>query len=214
MIFLWLHCGVSENPTVSTAVRPPPFFLADSLALDFLNSVASPAGSVIEWISNGEDLVAWLEIAGLIDGRIAAEARGRSLPGELDTVAAEGRALREWFRGFVHAHKGKSLSVEALGELSPLNELLSRDEVYLSIGVRGGPGANGASGKPRLPVFEASRQRRWRNPSSLLLPLAEEMATLVTTADFTHVKKCESEKCTMLIHDTTQRRARRWCRTC
>ena len=35
--------------------RPAPFFIGDDLALDFLNSVAAPAGQPIEWLNDGKD---------------------------------------------------------------------------------------------------------------------------------------------------------------
>ena len=41
--------------------RPPAIFIADDPGLDFLNSIGTPAGTVIEWLANGEDLLAWLE---------------------------------------------------------------------------------------------------------------------------------------------------------
>ena len=44
------------------------------------------------------DLLAWLEQAKLIDPSDAAAIRANSFPGELDEVAAQARALREWFR--------------------------------------------------------------------------------------------------------------------
>ena len=44
-------------------LRPPPFFVGDDLALDFLNSVAAPWGEQIEWLASGGDLIAWLEQA-------------------------------------------------------------------------------------------------------------------------------------------------------
>jgi predicted RNA-binding Zn ribbon-like protein len=37
--------------------RPPPFFIADHLALDFLNSIASPKGVPVEWLRDGRELV-------------------------------------------------------------------------------------------------------------------------------------------------------------
>ncbi len=33
-------------------LRPEPFFIGDDLALDFLNSVATPFGRAIEWLAD------------------------------------------------------------------------------------------------------------------------------------------------------------------
>jgi predicted RNA-binding Zn ribbon-like protein len=53
--------------------------------------------------------------------------------------------------------------------------------------------------------------RRWHSPETLLLPIAEVMAQLVCTEDFSHVKACEGPTCTLLFADRTRGHARRWC---
>jgi hypothetical protein len=40
--------GSAERPM--TATRPPPFFIADNLGLDFLNSIAVPVDTKVEWL--------------------------------------------------------------------------------------------------------------------------------------------------------------------
>ena len=108
--------------------RPPAMYIADDPGLDFLNSIGTPAGTVIEWLANGEDLLSWLEQAKLIDSAAAAAVRANSFPGELDEVAAQARVLREWFREFVLTHMGRPLTAKALDLLEPLNRVLERDE--------------------------------------------------------------------------------------
>ena len=53
--------------------------------------------------------------------------------------------------------------------------------------------------------------RHWRSPASLLLPIGEALGRLVCDEDFTDVKACAGENCTLLFADHTRRRARRWC---
>jgi predicted RNA-binding Zn ribbon-like protein len=53
--------------------------------------------------------------------------------------------------------------------------------------------------------------RRWQGPQSLLLPVAQAMAELVCTEDFSLVKACEGTACTLLFTDHTRGHARRWC---
>ena len=98
--------------------RPPAIFLADSPGLDFLNSIAHPGGVELEWLSCGEDLLAWLEQAGLVPADVAASLRAAAVPGELDAVAGQARALRTWFRGFVDTHEGRPLSADAAAACS------------------------------------------------------------------------------------------------
>jgi predicted RNA-binding Zn ribbon-like protein len=187
--------------------RPPRMFVADDPGLDFLNSIGTPVDTVVEWIANGEDLLAWLAEAELIDPTQSAVIRANSFPGELDEVAAQARALREWFRGFVLAHMGRPLTAKALDLLEPLNRVLERDQGYGAIVARSGHAKN----QQALSRLEYRALRRWSSPNALLLPIAEAMAHLVCSEDFSLVKGCEGKTCTLLFLDKTHGRARRWC---
>ncbi|SEG94261.1 Conserved protein containing a Zn-ribbon-like motif, possibly RNA-binding [Actinacidiphila yanglinensis] len=182
--------------------RAPALFLADTPGLDFLNSIATPADTRIDWIEDGEGLLAWLEQAALVSHGTLASLRGQAMPGELDAIAAQARSLREEFRTFVGAHKGRPLDAEALAELAPLNRLLARDEGYLQLTAE----ENG-----NAPAVALRATRRWRSPESLLLPLAEALARSVSQEDFSDVKACEGPACTLLFADHTRGRVRRWC---
>src|SRR5258706_7930043 len=113
--------------------RPPAIFIADSLGLDFLNSIATPVDTPIDWLDNGDGLLKWLAQTKLVPADALDELRARAMPGELDKVADQARALREWFRGFVRKDMGRSLTPKALHELGPLNRLLERDETFSEI---------------------------------------------------------------------------------
>lgn len=180
----------------------PALFLADSLGLDFLNSVATPVDTPVDWLEDGDGLLRWLEQAQLVPQEVLRSARERAIPGEIDRLAGQARALREWFRGFVRQHKGHALHGADLAELEPLNALLKRDERYAEIVT----GSHSES-----PVFTLAQQRRWHSSDALLLPIAEAMARLVCDEDFAHVKACEGPTCTLLFADHTRGHARRWC---
>ncbi|GAB7525074.1 ABATE domain-containing protein [Paraburkholderia sp. 2C] len=102
----------------------------------FPNSIGTPVDVEIDWIDNGEGLLAWLEQASLVPAPVLDSFRKRALPGELDAVAAQARSLREWFRGFVARHKGRPLTPEALADIEPLRRLLERDETFIEIVAR------------------------------------------------------------------------------
>jgi predicted RNA-binding Zn ribbon-like protein len=188
-----------------TSKLSPAIFLADSRGLDFLNSIATPLDVPVDWISNGRDFLTWLEQAGFVPKAILAETARAAMPGELDAIAAQARALREWFRGFVKKHQGKRLKRTALAELGPLNLLLSRDEEFCQIGPR-------ESGKDAVHGALGLRiERRWRSSDMLLLPIAHALADVVTECDFTYVRACEGPACTLYFVDRTRGRARRWC---
>ena len=182
--------------------RSPAIFIADSLGLDFLNSIATPVDTPVDWLGNGDGLLGWLAQAKLVPADALDELKAQAMPGELDTVADQARALREWFRGFVRKHMGRPLTPKALRELGPLNRLLERDEAFSQISRPHHSDGN------RL---ELSVMRRWRSPESLLLPIGEALAKFVCEEDFTDVKACEGHICTLMFADRTRRRSRRWC---
>lgn len=182
--------------------RPPAIFIADSPGLDFLNSVATPADTPVDWLDNGQGLLNWLAQAKLVPSEVLTKVRTQTPTAELDTVADQARRLREWFRRFVIAHKGKPLRTADLREISRLNRVLERDEAFGQV-MR----AERDDGR----VMELKMVRRWRTPETLLLPIAEMLARLVTTEDFSNVKACEGPACTLLFADHTRGKARRWC---
>jgi predicted RNA-binding Zn ribbon-like protein len=197
-----------------TATRPPPLFIADHLGLDFLNTIAVPVDTKVEWLTSGEDLLGWLKHAGLVSDDVLTGLRQSALPGELDAIAAQARALRDWFKPFVYKHMGRQLERNALRQLEPLNQLLARDEEFGQIVVRDRPSdQKHRRGKEKRAVSGLGwrPQRRWHLPESLLLPIARSLADLVCAEDFTFVKACEGPPCTLLFIDRTRGRVRRWC---
>jgi len=182
--------------------RPPAIFVGDALGLDFLNSIATPVDTPIDWIDDGDGLLSWLEQAQLVPADALKSVRMQALPGELDAVADQARSLREWFRGFVRRHKERPLNAKCLAQLEPLNRLLERDESFHRI-------VAAPKSEKRPLRFEAVR--RWRTPEALLVPIGEALAQLVCTEDFSDVKACEGPACTLLFADHTRGRTRRWC---
>jgi predicted RNA-binding Zn ribbon-like protein len=194
--------------------RPAPIFIADSVGLDFLNTLATPVDTEVEWIGSGEDLVSWLLEADLVPAEVIADLHKRAVAGEFDAVAAHARKLREWFRGFVNAHKGKPLKSRVLQELEPLNRVLIRDDEFGQViareTVRKRPAQTDRDEAP-ISGLVWSRRRRWRSPDALLLPIAQAIARLVCEEDFQYVKACEGHRCSLMFIDRTRGRARRWC---
>jgi predicted RNA-binding Zn ribbon-like protein len=189
-------------------IRPAPFFIGDNRALDFLNSVAAPAGREIEWLADGDDFLAWLERAHAVPVATVAHFRNDTAPRALDAVAAQARELRKWFRTFVSKHAGKPLQARDLRELAPLNALLARDQAFRQIEIASaGKADNGA--RCQRPRWQA--QRHWDSPKTLLLPIAEAIGDLICEHDFKLVRKCEGPTCTLWFLDVSKAHARRWC---
>jgi predicted RNA-binding Zn ribbon-like protein len=182
--------------------KPPAIFITDSAGLNFLNSIATPVDTEIDWISDGEGLLSWLEQAHLVPADVLNAMRKQAKPGEIDRVAAQARSLREWFRAFVRERRGKALKAADLADLEPLNRLLARDEGF---------GQLVAHRHGKTTTLDLQRARRWGSPESLLLPIGEALARLLAKEDLSDVKACEGTNCTLMFADRTRGRSRRWC---
>jgi predicted RNA-binding Zn ribbon-like protein len=191
---------------VDMAQPGPAILVAGSVGLDFLNSIATPIDQPVDWIGDGDGLLAWLRQTRLVPPEILDGFKKNTLPGELDAVAAQARALREWFRSFLAKRKGRSLSADDITYLDVLNGLLARDQSFLRIDLL--PIREEPSASPRP---EVRWVRRWSSPESLLQPIAEALAHLVCDEDLSHVKACEGVSCTLLFADHTKGHRRRWC---
>jgi predicted RNA-binding Zn ribbon-like protein len=182
--------------------HPPAMFIADSTGLDFLNSIATPVDTPIDWIASGDGLLNWLAQANLVPREALDAIRRGAKPGELDRTAEQARELREWFRGFVRKHMGRRLTPRALRELEPLNRLLARDETFKQLVHRH---------DKQDDHLELRATRRWQSPQSLLLPIGEALARFTCEENFADVRACEGGNCTLMFVDNTRRKARRWC---
>jgi predicted RNA-binding Zn ribbon-like protein len=186
--------------------RPRWIFLADAIALDFLNSIAPPAHLKIAPLLTSEELFSWLYEAKLMPSEAIHFVREIAVLEELETVATQSIALGEWFRKFISVYKGKTVPATATEELKPLNRILERDLQF---------------GQVDANAYECARRsgsaltwrslRQWRSPDSLLLPLAQAMAELVCNHDLANVRQCEGPGCSLLFLDRTRGRTRRWC---
>ena len=182
--------------------RPPPFFVGNHLALDFLNTVAIPKGAVIDWLCDGQDLVQWLQDARVVGPAIRPRIRTWTRD-SLDEVAGQARKFRNWLRTFVTARKGKPLRAAA-ASIAPLNELLARDKSFPQVEVAG---RNTGAGHPMV----LRRVRRWESSEELIDPLVDAAADLICNQDFRLIRSCEGSACCLLFLDCTKGHARRWC---
>jgi predicted RNA-binding Zn ribbon-like protein len=185
-----------------TSDRPPAFFVGDHLALDFLNTAATPRGVAIEWLGDGKDLVDWLEQAGAIEPAAAARVR-ESGSDALDEVARQARQFRQWLREFVTARMGKPLRATAAA-VAPLNELLARDNSFQKVEAAERHAEDGRR-------LQLRTVHRWENPVELLDPIAGAAADLICNQDFRLIRSCEGSACVLVFLDRTKAHARRWC---
>src|SRR5260221_8765038 len=89
--------------------RPPAIFIADSLGLDFLNSVATPVDTPIDWLDSGDGFLEWLAQAKLVPADALDGLKARAMAGELGKGADQARGLPEWVRGVLRQQAGPPL---------------------------------------------------------------------------------------------------------
>ena len=169
-------------------MRPEPFFVGDDPAMDFLNSTAAPWGAQIEWISSGQDLVQWMQGAGLLQA--AAVAGLADTPeAKLNEVAAKARELREAFR-LQMPHPSEEF-------LDDISGIMSRGSWRFQL-------KSGEEPEPVLvPIIERAED---------LLPiLARAITSFVCLSKPARRRHCGGPTCSLWFYDTSKNNRRRWC---
>jgi predicted RNA-binding Zn ribbon-like protein len=164
-----------------------PLFLADDLALDFVNTKFGVGDGRREWLDSDARVLDWLQRAGLPTLKFKAKARRGAL---LDAALA----LRESARGLIEKRKDG-----AIGNPAVLNRLLALDSSYSQL-----------VWSKQLSA-RREQQRRVTSIEGLLVPVAQAVATLIAEADFSLLRECESADCTVWFYDRTKSHRRRWC---
>lgn len=183
--------------------RPAAFFIGDSTALDFLNSVAAPRGTRYDWLENGTDLLDWLARSGLASSRALSTLQAGSSPQALDRAAADIRAFREAFRSFIQEVSATPAALQGHPMIGRLNQLLQAGAQQLQIVAQPEPGAD----RP----YALVSQHRLAGPDDILPRIAAACAELVAEADFRYVRNCDGPGCTLYFRDLSKNHKRRWC---
>ena len=177
-------CNEDREPPIDIAA---PLFVADDLALDFINTRFGVGGGEQDYFDSDARVLAWLQRAGLPTPQVEAKApRGALLKAAL--------ALRDSARGLLEKRKAG-----LVGNPADLNRLLALD-----------------SGYPQLVWSKQQSARREQHRrvtcvEALLLPVADAVATLIAEGDFSLVRECECSDCTLWFYDRTKSHRSRWC---
>ena len=174
------------HPFESPVPAAAPFFLAADPALDFLNTVAVVDGQPVDFLQSDEDVLSWLQQAGLAEEDTPRFA-GSSL-------LYSARTLRELIRNLVMKRKAG-----ARADASAFNMFLMKARSY--------PQLVWESRKP--PRVERIREQK--TPGQVLAPVAEAAADLIANGDFDLIRKCEDDDCVLWFYDRTKSHRRRWC---
>ncbi len=168
--------------------KPPssqPLFLADNLALDFINSEYGTGDERHDCFEDDTCVIDWLVIAGLVP-------KGTKAPNGL---VAEARQLRDAARAVVHAAM-KSVAAD----LTVINHVLQagRPETTLQW-------------DKETQRYRITVRPEVLSPAGLLWPVADALVKLIADDKFEYVRQCEAHNCILLFHDLSKSHRRRWC---
>lgn len=173
--------------TLRDAVSDDTLFIAGNLALDFINTQYGIDDQRIDCLVDDQSVLDWLEKS----GQVGTPIKGRAPDGLL----ALARQLRECLGVGVRAAMNGTPA-----DLSVANRILE-------------------AGHPRREIewdrdaqaYRVTSRRRDDSAASLLAPLVESFASLLTSDKFGFVRQCEAHDCVLLFHDLTKSHRRRWC---
>ncbi|MBI3965405.1 MAG: CGNR zinc finger domain-containing protein [Chloroflexi bacterium] len=166
-------------------------------SLDFVNTVSTRDGDLVDRLVGFDDLLTWLVEADLLDARKAAEAKRRWAESETATrVVAEARALRAAVREL--ADSLTSTREASAESLVTLNRCLQQRVGYPQV-VR-------VAGR-----YQRRIQAEYAEGVQLLGPVAEAALALLVDLAPTLVKRCGNPACVLFFYDTTKNHRRRWC---
>lgn len=171
----------------STSTSSGLLFLADNLALDFINSEYGVGEQRHDCLIDDQSVMTWLKTAGLVP-----EDSEEKLPNGL---LVQARQLRECSRQVVGAAmSGASVDPGAINQV-----------------LEAGRPARMLEWDNELRAYRVAVHQRDGGPASLLWPVAESLVNLVTNDKFEFVRQCEAHDCVLLFQDLTKSHRRRWC---
>lgn len=161
-------------------------WLADNLALNFLNTLYLKGGELTETLGSDADVRRWLAEGELLDVTEKQIKAGRLLKAA--------RELRDDARQAIeNRKKGRSVDPKAL------NHFLEHRHVHLRLD------------KSRAGELQLVTRHHACDELELLSPVAESAARLLVSANFDLVRQCEGSSCVLWFYDTTKGHRRRWC---
>jgi predicted RNA-binding Zn ribbon-like protein len=174
-----------------------PLFLGAHPAADFLNTTLLQDGAPLELIGSGREFVQWLVAAQLLDGAVARKLERSLGTKALDASAAEARRLRKWAADWLSRWVSAPRS-DFTAEVERLNELLQRAKTYSEVvSTRDG--------------LQLSEHERIGSASELIVPIAKQIALLITIEDPGLLKRCAGSSCTLWFLDQTKAHRRLFC---
>lgn len=163
-----------------------PLFIGGHLALDFINSAYGAHREQRDVFTSDDAVVEWLSVAGIPASAHAA----------VSTVGIVGVARD--FRAIARDLVEKRMRNES-ADPRALNDILRSGISYAQLSWP-------QDTKPELVSAHVHG-----HADTLLFPVAEALATLLADADYSRIRRCGGDDCTLLFLDKTRSRRRRWC---
>lgn len=161
-------------------------FLADNLALDFINSEYGQGEQHYDGFSDEQSVMNWLKMAGICDSA------NRQIP---QGILAEARKLRDAARAVVNA------AMNGVAEdLTVINQVLEAGHPVTRL-----------EQDDNAQTFRIGVYPKDSSAASLLWPIADSLVKLLTSDKFAFVRQCEAHDCILLFHDLSKSHRRRWC---
>jgi len=176
--------------------KPPPYLVADHLALDFLNSICAPTGEMIDWLDTGEEALNWLIASQAVEKSDVEHLQAPEFSQLLNKTADTLKKYREDLRIKLLSRKQEDLDAIFLD----LNSILEKDTLYYSI--QNGETSAGKS---------LNIRREYVSPDQLILPIAHAVADLICNQNYDRIRNCDGPTCTIEFLDTSKNGKRRWC---
>jgi predicted RNA-binding Zn ribbon-like protein len=142
---------------------------------------------VEELLQSDKDVVIWLRQAGF-PAPVLTDKTGPL------ALLRSAHGLRESIRSLVERRK-----IGQRGDPSVLNRFMAANRSYPQLAWR----------KSTVPTIETVR--RQETVGSILAPVAEAAASLLSIPNFELIKHCEDDTCTLWFFDQTKSHNRRWC---
>jgi len=171
---------------MATPATHPPHFIANNLALDFINSAFGVGQARHDCLADDASVAAWLKAAGQWPAGLARPPAG---------LAELARALREAAGRMVQAAQAGQA-----GDPGLVNQVLEAGRPAKRLAWDDGQGGYALAECPRD-----------HSAASLLEPVAAALADLLAGDALRHVRRCEAHDCTLVFLDVTKSHRRRWC---
>lgn len=163
-----------------------PQFVGDNLALDFINTQYGVGSAHQECLVDDASVVGWLKLAKVLPMDCAVVPKG------LLKLAMELRASAELL--LTAARSGQAARADMVNRVLETGRPVRELEW------------NSASAS-----FQWVVRRPREDAPSLLEPVAQALAELLTDTQLELVRQCEAHDCTLWFHDLTKSHRRRWC---